>query len=114
MTGNVRRVVRQCAECKGVFVDVLAFEQQLANKVSAANVMHKVAEIPAAERIVAEVLNDGAAIGVGVRLFDLVFGKAGIAFQQKRADFVGPHQVHNLFMGQDGIGGRTTATHQHN
>ena len=65
-------------------------EQELANKISAANVMHQVAEIPAAERIVAEILDDGASIGVGMRLFDLVIRKSRISLE-KRADFVGPH-----------------------
>src|SRR5260221_348109 len=76
--------------------------------------MHQVAEIPATERVVTEILDDSAAIGVGMGFFDLIFRKAWITLEQKRADLVSPLQVHDLFMGQDGIGGRTTATHEHN
>jgi hypothetical protein len=43
--------------------------------------VHQIAEFPAAEWIVAKILNDGSAISKGVRLPDLIFGKAGILLQ---------------------------------
>ena len=76
--------------------------------------MHQVAEFRAAERIVAEVLDDGAAIGVGMRFFDLVFRQSRISLEQKRADLVGPEQVHDLLVRQNGVCGQTAATHEHN
>src|SRR5205085_6264724 len=104
--------MRQCAEREGVFIGVLAFEQQLANKVSAANIMHQVAEIPAAERIVAEVLNDSTTVSVGVCLFDLAVSKSRISLEQQRADLVSPRQIYDLLVGQDRICGRTSAANQ--
>jgi len=72
VANDVRRIVRQGSQSEGILVDVLAFEQQFANKVSAADVMHQIAEFTAAERIVAKILDDGASVGVGMRLPDLV------------------------------------------
>jgi hypothetical protein len=43
------------------------------NEVTAANVVHQIAEFHAAKGIVAQVLDDGAAIGVAVCLLELVF-----------------------------------------
>ncbi len=113
VTGDVRRIVRQGAQCEGVLVDILAFEQQLADEVSAADVMHQVAEFPAAERVVAEILDDGAAIGVGVRLSDLVFRQSRISLEQEGLDLVGPEQVHDFLVRQNGICGRATAGHEY-
>ena len=68
--------------------------------------MHQIAELRAAEGIVAEVLDDGAAIGVGMRLGELFLRESGIALQQEGAESVGPEQVNDLFVGQNGIRGR--------
>jgi hypothetical protein len=76
---DVRRVVRQGAEREGELVGVLTLEYQLANKVTAANVIHQVAEFHGTKRIVAEVLDDGASIGIRVRFFGLVVGQTRIA-----------------------------------
>jgi hypothetical protein len=64
--------VRQRSQREGVLVNILAFEQQLANKISTANVVHQIAEFPTAERVIAEILDDGAAIRVGMSFPDLV------------------------------------------
>ena len=90
MTGDIRCVVRQCAQREGVLVDVLAFKQQLSNEISAANVMHQVAEFLTAKWVVAEILNDGAAIGISVRLFELVFRQPWISLAQQWSDLVSP------------------------
>jgi len=50
--------VRQGAKRKGVLVDILTLQQQLANKVSTANVVHEIAEFLTAERVIAEILDD--------------------------------------------------------
>jgi len=46
--------------------------------------------------------------------FNLVFRKTRISLEQQGTDLVSPNQVHNLFMRQDGIRRRSTATHEHN
>ena len=72
VTCDIRRVVRQGAQCEGVLIDILALEQQLVNKVSTADVMHQVAEFSVAEWVVTEILDDGASVRVGVGLPDLI------------------------------------------
>ena len=82
--------MRQGAEREGVLVDILAFEQQFADEIAAADVMHQTAELRAAEWVVAEVLDDSTAIGVGMGLDDLVFRKSGISLEQEGTDLVSP------------------------
>jgi hypothetical protein len=60
--------------------------------------MHQVAELPAAKWVVAEILDDCAPIGVGMRLFDLIFRQPRIAFEQKWSDLIGPRQVNDLLV----------------
>src|SRR4029077_11653366 len=73
MAGDIRGVVRQRPQREREFVRILALREQLSHEVSAADVMHQIAEFHAAKREVTKVLNDGAAISVAVRLLDLVF-----------------------------------------
>ena len=113
VAGDIRRIVRQGSQREGVLVDILAFEQQLANKVSAADVVHQVAEFSAAERVVAEILDDGASVGVGMRFLDLVFRQSRISLEQEGLDLIGPEQVYDFLVRQNGIRGRTTAAHEH-
>src|SRR5208283_5641683 len=53
---NVRDIMRQGAQSECKLIRVLALGQQLPNEVSAANVMHQVAEFDTAKWIVAEIL----------------------------------------------------------
>src|ERR1019366_5225619 len=87
---DIRRIVRQCSQRECVLVDILAFEQQLANEVSAADVVHQVAKFRAAEWVVAEILDDGASIGVGMRVPDLVLRKSRIALEEEGLDRIRP------------------------
>ena len=105
--------MRQGSQGEGILIDILALEQQFANKVSAADVMHQVAEFFAAEWVVAEILNDGAPVGVGMRLFDLVFRQPRISLEQQGPDLVGPDEVHDFLVRQNGIRRRTAAAHEH-
>src|SRR5580658_4922519 len=90
MSGDVRGIVGQRAQRKGIFVYILTLEQQFANEVSAANVMHQIAEFLAAEWIVTQVLNDSASVSVGVRLSDLVLRQSGVSLEQQRPNLIGP------------------------
>jgi len=58
--------MRQSAQSECKLIRVLALRQQLTNEVSAANVMHQVAEFDTAKWIVAEILDDSAALSVGM------------------------------------------------
>ena len=100
MACNIRRIMRQRSQSERVLVGVLALRQQLAHEITAANVVHQVAEFHAAKRIVAEVLDHGAAISVGVRFRELVLGKGWKPLQQKRVELIGPHQIHDFLVSE--------------
>ena len=93
--------MRERSQRKGVFVGVLAFVKELDHKVAAANVVHQIAEFLVAERVVAEVLDYGAAIRVSVRFAHLIVCEAGITRQQQRPQLVVPEQIDDLFVRQD-------------
>src|ERR1019366_2453298 len=112
MAGDVRRIMRQCAEGEGVLVGIAALRQQFTNEVSGPNVMRQVAEFDAAEWMVAEVLYTAPAIGVGMSFFELLFGEPRIALEDERTDLVRPQQVNDLLVGQHGIACHSAATHQ--
>ena len=86
MSGNVRRVVRQRSQSKGVLVRGLAFLHQFEHKVAAAHIVHQVAELLIAEGVVAHVLDHGAAIGISVSLAHLVVRQPRITRQDHRAE----------------------------
>jgi len=114
VTCDIRRIVRQGTQCESILVDVLAFEQQPANKVSAADVMHQVAEFSVAEWVVTEILDNSASIRVGMGLPDLVFLQSRIPLEQQGLDRISPEQVYNLLVSQNRVCGRAIAAHQHN
>ena len=68
MTGDVRRVVRESAQGKRILIHVATFQDQLTDEVASARVVDEVAEFMIAERVVTEILNDGSAIRVPMRL----------------------------------------------
>ena len=82
MAGDIRGIVCQRAESKGVLVRVLALQQQFSNEVTTSNVVHQIAELHTAKRIVAKVLYDSAAIGISVSFLHLVFRQAGNRFRR--------------------------------
>jgi hypothetical protein len=77
---NVGGVVSERSESEGIFVGIRALPHQFANEISAAYVMREVAEFLAAEWVVTQILDDRAAVSVGVRFRDLVLGQSGVAF----------------------------------
>jgi hypothetical protein len=105
--------VRERSQREGVLVAILAFEQKFVDKVTAADLVRQIAELPVAERVVAKILNGRAAIGIGVRLRDLVLRKPGKVLSQKRLNLVGPEHVDSFLVSQHGVRGRSTAGHQH-
>src|SRR5713226_9456025 len=83
MAGDIRGIVRERTQGEGVLVRILALQYQLVNKVTAADVVHQIAEFHTAEGIVAKVLDDGAAIGVSVRLLKLLFRERWKSLKKK-------------------------------
>ena len=66
--------------------------------------MGEVGEEGVAEGIVAEVLDGGAAVSVGVSLVELGVGEVGEAFEEDGANGVLPGDVDDLFVGLDRVG----------
>jgi hypothetical protein len=100
--------VRECTESEGVFIGILTLQQQLSNEVAAANVVHQITEFHAPKGIVAEVLDDGAAIGMSVCLGELVLRERWESLEEKGTEFVGPHQINDFLVGEHGISERAT------
>ena len=103
MAGNIRSIMGQGAEGKGVLVGIAALRQQFTNEIPGANVMHQIAEFDAAKWIVAKVLYDCSAISVGVGFLELRFRETRVSLKNQWSDLVRPQQVNNLLMGQHGI-----------
>jgi hypothetical protein len=61
--------------------------------------MHQVAEFFIAEWVIAEILDDGASIGVGVGLPDLILGQSRKSLKEERLDLIGPKQVDDFLVG---------------
>ena len=95
--------MRQRSQREGVLIDVGRFVQQRGDKFSATNVVHQVAEILAAAGIVAHILNQAAAVSVGMCLAQIFGGRVGKPRQQHGLNLVLPRQIDDLLMGQDGI-----------
>ena len=68
----------------------------------------RIAEFRVAERVVARILDDRAAIRVGARLCDLFFCQFWKSLEKQWAEFIGPYQVYNFLVGKHGICERTT------
>ena len=75
--------------------------------------MHQVAEFSAAEWVVAEILDDRAAVSIGVRLFDLVFRESGNRLSRRGRISIGPEQVDDFLVRQNGICGQAAVAHEH-
>src|SRR5579863_2305470 len=112
MAGDVGSVVRKRTESKGEFVCVMTLQQQFSDEVSAASVVHQIAEFNGAEGIIAEILNHGAAIGVTVCFRDLRFRQLRKSIEEERADFVRPDEIYDFLMRQNGVRKRSTSTQQ--
>jgi hypothetical protein len=82
--------MRQSAKREGVLIGIFALDQQLTNEVSGAYVMHEVAELPAAERVIAEILDDGTTVGVGMRFPDLIGGQCWKPLEQEGLNITCP------------------------
>ena len=76
--------------------------------------MREVAEEGAAIRVVAHVLNDGAAVGVGLGATQVFLRGLRIFFQKQGLDVALPRRVDDGFMRKDGVGLRRNGPCQEN
>jgi len=112
MAGDIGSEVSECTESKGVFVGILALQEQLADEIAAANVVQQIAEFHAAKGIVAEILDDRASVGVGVCFGELSLRKRRESLEEEWTKITGPEQVYNFLMGKNGVSARTAGTEE--
>src|SRR4029077_5976120 len=110
---DIRSIVRERAQRKGVLVGILALQQQFSHEVTAAHVVHQIAKFHAAKRVIAEILDNGTAIGVAVCLLELVFRERRKSLEKERAELIGPKQIDDSLMRENAVPKRAAATHQH-
>ena len=97
--------MRKRAQGESILVEVLRVVDQRLNEVAGADIVSQIAEDLIAERIVTDVLNDAAAVGVSVGVLSRSSGVAvGKAGEQQRLDLLVPQQIDDLFVRQDGVG----------
>src|SRR3954447_12380677 len=103
MSVVVGREMRQGSERKGVLVQILRFANERDDKVAAADIVREIAIERAAERIVAKVLDNTAAVGVGMRDYQ-IFGRGRREpFQQEGLDGAVPGGIDNGLVRQDRV-----------
>ena len=99
----VSRVMRQRAQRECIFVEVLRISNQVQNEVAAPDVVRQIAVKLAAERIIAQILNDASAVGISVGLDQLIRGGGGKSFQEQGLDGTVPSGIDDGFVREDGI-----------
>ena len=104
MTDSVAEVMGEGADGECEVVGSFGFVEERADEVAAADVVEEVREVGFAERIVAEVLNEASAVGIGVRFAEFSGGEGREALKQEGLDGVGPGEVDDLLVGEDRVG----------
>src|SRR5579872_7330777 len=97
-------VVSQATEGKRVLVDVLRLVKQRLDEIAAANIVREVREEMVAERIIAHVLDDAAAIGVGVRFTQIVGRCSGETREQNGLYVFVPGGIDHGLVGENRVG----------
>src|SRR4029077_4425548 len=104
VTVVVRRVMRKRAGGESVLIEIFRIPQQREDEIAAADVMREVAEKGVPVRVIAHILNDGAAVGVSLRSAQIFFGCLREFFQQQRLDVRLPNRIDNGFVREDSVG----------
>src|SRR5580704_17620685 len=112
MAINVGGVVCQRAQRKRVVVDVVGIAEHRHHKVTAAYVMRQIAEQRAAVRIIAQVLNDGPAIGISLGGIQFIFGSMGKFLAKQWLELRFPHHVDDGLMSENGVAKRLNGIRQ--
>src|SRR5580704_15984283 len=100
----VGSIMSQCADSECVLVEVFSVAKQSLHKISASHVVRKVAEEMASVRVIAHVLDDRAAVGIGLRLAQLLFRGTRKTSQQERLDVRLPNGIDDRFVGENRVG----------
>jgi hypothetical protein len=104
VTDGVADVVGESADGEGELVGIAGVAEEVDDEITRADVVGEVGEELVAERVVADVLNDAATIGVGAGMLDLSGGEIRVAAEEQRDDGGLPGEVDELFVGEEGVG----------
>jgi len=102
---GVADVVREGANGEGEFVWIFGEAEEVDDEISRTDVMGEIGEGLIAEWVIADVLNNAAAIGIGSGLFKIGGGEVGITAEEKGNDGIVPGKVDELLVREEGVGG---------
>ena len=68
MSNTIGKEMRHCPESKGILIFILGITQHSLDEVTAARVVKKIGEEMASERVITQILDYGAAVGVTLSL----------------------------------------------
>ena len=112
MPVGVADVMRKSSDGKRKLIGIAGVAEEIHDKIAGAHVMGKVAERHLAKGVVADVLDDAAAVGVGPGFFQLCLGQVRIAAEQQGNDGVVPGEVDQLLVRKQGIGKRRESANE--
>jgi hypothetical protein len=107
MTCVICGIVCECAQRKSIIIQLLRFArvaEECKNKIAASHIVGEIAEKDAAMRVIAQALNNGAAVGVPVCLVQFVWCGMWEALEQNGLDVGIPSRVNDGFMREHGVG----------
>ncbi len=113
MTVIVRRVVRHRAQRETVFINVVGVVQERHDEIATAHVMRQIAEKMAAVWIVAEVLNNRAAVCISLRRAQFFGSSVGKSRQQGGFQPVFPSRINDRLVGEHGVRARDGRAREH-
>ena len=103
MADGIAQIVGEGADGEGDIVGIFRVAKERADEVAGADVVEEVGEVGFPKGIIAEVLDYAPAVGVGMGFAELCWCEGGEAPEQERLNRVGPSEVDDLLMGEDGI-----------
>ena len=101
---RIGSIMRESTQCEGVFIEISGVAQQRCDEIAAADVVRQIREEVRAKRVVTHVLDNAPAVGVSMRLLQILCRCSSKALQQKRLNRLLPDSVDDRFMRQNGIG----------
>jgi hypothetical protein len=103
VTRGVGGVMRQSTQRKGVLIQVFGLFDERDDEIAASDIVRQIAEELAPKRVIAHVLDDSAAINIGVGLQKFFRSRVGKACQEKRHNVVPPCRVDDSFVRQNAV-----------
>jgi len=96
-------VVCQRSEGESVLVEVLGLPEQVDHEVATAHKMRQIGEKLAAERVVAHVLYERAAVSKGVGFFQIIGGGVGKSLGEEWCNVILPKQIDDFLVREHGV-----------